>query len=131
VEEATPRIYHQGMGQHYGSELRNESELGSEQHQVHSFRFYAVTVSLPLMFTLGAIPFRWPAGLAGFYAVILRLFQNSNRAGTWLVFGLVWMVCATAAVTSAYFVLCVAEMRKRILARQFARQVSASRGRRV
>jgi threonine/homoserine/homoserine lactone efflux protein len=82
------------------------------------------------MLTLRAVPFQWSAGLAGFYAVILRQFQNSDRASTWLVFGLVWMVCATAAVTSAFFVLCVAEMRKRILARQFARQVSAPRAER-
>jgi|SRR5580658_31470 len=120
------------MAQQRGrSERQRRPELGSKQHQVDPFRFCGVAASLPLTFVFGAVPFRWPAGLAGFYGMIVRLFQNSDRASTWLVFGLVWMVCATAALASAYFVHCVAETRKRIFARQFARQTDSRAGRQV
>jgi len=71
----------------------------------------------PLTLILGAIPFRMPTTLATFSAVLMRLFQNNDRGSTWLVFGLVWLMCATFAVGSAYVVFCVSEMRKRILGR--------------
>jgi hypothetical protein len=113
------------------SEKQHRPQLGAKQRFVPSPGLYGAVAVFPLRFILGAVPFRWPVGLAGFYAVIVRLFQNSDRASTWLVFGLVWMVCATAALASAYLVLCVAETRKRIFARQFARQIDPRASRQV
>src|ERR1700728_2439375 len=113
------------------SEQQHRSEPPSKQRLAQPSGLYGAVAVLPLRFILGAVPFRWPAGLAGFYAVIVRLFQNSDRASTWLMFGLVWMVCATAALASAYLVLCVAETRKRIFARQFARQIDSRASRQV
>ncbi len=102
-----PRTYHRTMDQ----------QLGSAKKQVPALGFRRVMAVLPLTMVLGAIPFRMPTALATFSAVLMRLFQNNDRGSTWLVFGLVWVMCATFAVGSAYVVFCVSEMRKRILRR--------------
>jgi hypothetical protein len=94
-----------------------DQQLGSAKKQVPALRFRRVMAVLPLTMVLGAIPFRMPTALATFSAVLMRLFQNNDRGSTWLVFGLVWVMCATFAVGSAYVVFCVSEMRKRILRR--------------
>jgi hypothetical protein len=103
-----PRTYHRTMDQqHRSAKMRARVPAG----------FRGVMAALPLMLILGAIPFRMPTALATFSAVLMRLFQNNDRGSTWLVFGLVWLMCATFAVGSAYVVFCVSEMRKRILGR--------------
>jgi small neutral amino acid transporter SnatA (MarC family) len=73
---------------------------------------------LPLALIPGEVPFRMPSGLGGFSAVVVRLFQNGDRASTWLAFGLVWVACAIAVLASAWLVFCVGETRKRIFSRQ-------------
>jgi hypothetical protein len=77
--------------------------------------FYRVLVALPLISSV--LPVRLTAGLTGFYGVILRVFQNNNRASTWLAFALVWLICATTALASTTLVYCVARTRKRIFDR--------------
>jgi hypothetical protein len=105
-----PRTYHQTMDQQHRS--------AKKQMQVPALGFRGVMAVLTLTLILGAIPFRMPTALATFSAVLMRLFQNNDRGSTWLVFGLVWVMCATFAVGSAYVVFCVSEMRKRILRRE-------------
>ena len=102
-----PRTYHRTMDQ----------QLRSAEKLLPASGFRGVMAVLPLTPILGAIPFRMPTVLATFSAVLMRLFQNNDRGSTWLVFGLVWLMCATFAVGSAYVVFCVSEMRKRILGR--------------
>jgi hypothetical protein len=102
-----PRTYHRTMDQ----------QLRSAKKQVPALGFRGVMAVFPLTLILGPIPFRMPTALATFSAVLMRLFQNNDRGSTWLVFGLVWLMCATFAVGSAYVVFCVSEMRKRILGR--------------
>jgi hypothetical protein len=107
VEDFVPRTYHWKMAQ----------QDRSDKNEVPPFRFRGVMAALPLAQILGAIPFRMPSAVASFSAVVARVFQNNDRGSTWLAFGLVWLMCATFAVGSAYVVLCVSETRKRILGR--------------
>jgi hypothetical protein len=102
-----PRIYHKSMAQ----------QLRSGKNEVLAFRFHGVMAALPLTLLLGAVPFQMPSAVASFSAVVMRVFQNNDRGSTWLAFGLVWLMCATFAVGSAYVVFCVSETRKRILGR--------------
>ena len=94
-----------------------EQQPRSAKKQVPALGFRGVTAVLPLTLILGVLPFRMPVALATFSAVLMHLFQNNDRGSTWLVFGLVWLMCATFAVGSAYVVFCVSEIRKRILGR--------------
>lgn len=89
----------------------------SAKKEVPVFRFRGVMAALPMTLILSAIPLRIPLAVASFSAVVTRLFQNNDRGSTWLAFGLVWLMCATFAVGSAYVVFCVSETRKRILGR--------------
>ena len=102
-----PRIYHWKMAQ----------QPRSGKNEVLAFRFRGVMAALPLTLILGAVPNRMPSAVASFSAVVMRVFQNNDRGSTWLAFGLVWLMCATFAVGSAYVVFCVSEARKRILGR--------------
>ena len=102
-----PRIYHKSMAQ----------QPRSDKNEVLAFRFRGVMAALPLTLLLGAVPFQMPSAVASFCAVVMRVFQNNDRGSTWLAFGLVWLMCATFAVGSAYVVFCVSETRKRILGR--------------
>ncbi len=97
-----------------------DQQLRSAKKKVQALRFRGVMAVLPLTPILGAIPFRMPPALATFSAVLMRVFQNDDRGSAWLAFGLVWLMCATFAVGSAYVVFCVSEMRKRILGRALA-----------
>jgi hypothetical protein len=107
VEDCVLRIYHWNMAQ----------RSRSDKKKALAFRFRGVMAALPLTLILGAVPFRMPSAVASFSAVVMRLFQNNDRGSTWLAFGLVWLMCATFAVGSAYVVFCVSEARKRILGR--------------
>jgi hypothetical protein len=102
-----PRNYHRIMAQQYRTDKSDGQAL----------RFRGLTAVLPLSLILGAVPFRIPSTLASFSAVVMRVFQNNDRGSTWLAFALVWVMCATFAVGSAYVVFCVSETRKRILGR--------------
>ncbi len=92
-------------------------QLRSGENQVQAFRFSGLMVALPLMLIQGAFPFRMVSALANFSTTVTRVFQNNDRGSTWLAFGLVWVMCASFAVGSAYIVFCVSETRKRILGR--------------
>jgi hypothetical protein len=107
MEDCAPRIYHWKMAQ----------QSRSDKNEVLAFRFRGVMAALPLTLILGAVPFRMSSAVASFSAVVMRVFQNNDRGSTWLAFGLVWLMCATFAVGSAYVVFCVSEARKRILGR--------------
>ena len=72
---------------------------------------------VPRVFLPGIVPLKLAFGLANIYAVILRIFQNQDRASTWLAFGLVWVSCAAVALASAYVVFQVSETRKRVFGR--------------
>ena len=104
MEDCVPRNYHWKMAQ----------QSRSDKKEV---RFRGVMAALPLTLILGAVPFRMSSAVASFSAVVMRVFQNNDRGSTWLAFGLVWLMCATFAVGSAYVVFCVSEARKRILGR--------------
>ena len=89
----------------------------SDKKEAASFRFHGLTAAFPIVLIQGAVPFQMSSGLASFSTVVMRVFQNNDRGSTWLAFGLVWIMCATFAVGSAYVVFCVSETRKRILGR--------------
>jgi hypothetical protein len=99
----------------------------SDKSQVLAFRLRGVMAVLPLTLILGAVPFRMAPALASFSAVVMRVFQNNDRGSTWLAFGLVWLMCATFAVGSAYVVFCVSETRKRILGRSLVLEAGENR----
>jgi hypothetical protein len=105
VEDFLQKTYHQIMAQQPRSD-KNESRT-----------FYALTAASPLVLIQGAVPFQMSSAVASFSTVVMRVFQNNDRGSTWLAFGLVWIMCATFAVGSAYVVFCVSETRKRILGR--------------
>lgn len=92
-------------------------ELRTDKSDGHALRFRGLTAVLPLTLILGAVPFRIPLTLASLSAVVMHVFQSNDRGSAWLAFALVWVMCATFAVGSAYVVFCVSEARKRILGR--------------
>jgi hypothetical protein len=81
--------------------------------------FHGVLAMLPLALIPGEVPFRVVSGLGYVPAVVMQLFQNTDRTSTWLAFGLVWVTCALAALASAGLVFCIGETRKRIFSRQY------------
>jgi hypothetical protein len=101
------KTYHQIMAQ----------RLRSDKKETGTFRFYGLTAAFPLVLIPGALPLQMSSALASFSTAVMRVFQNNDRGSTWLAFGLVWIMCATFAVGSAYVVFCVSETRKRILSR--------------
>lgn len=103
------------MAQQRRSE-HSRSKRGSER-EVQRIGFYSAWAALPFTFILGLVPVRISAGLSGVYAVILHVFQNHDRASTWLAFAIAWLACATGAVASAYLVSRVSETRKRLFDR--------------
>jgi hypothetical protein len=108
VDDFVSKTYHQYMAQ----------QSRSDKHEAQAFGFSGgLAAALSLVLFVGAVPFRMPSPLASVSAVVMRVFQNNDRGSTWLAFGLVWIMCATFAVGSAYVVFCVSETRKRILGR--------------
>jgi hypothetical protein len=102
-------------------------QLRSDKKETGTFHFYGLTAAFPLMIIQVAVPFQMSSALASFSTVVMRVFQNNDRGSTWLAFGLVWIMCATFAVGSAYVVFCVSETRKRILGRAVIARHSGQR----
>ena len=112
MEGGAPCTYHRNMAQEYRSEPPR-----SQRNKVPPIPPRGVWAAMPLVILFGSVPMKISSGLAGFYAVIVHIFQIHDTGGAWLAFGLVWLACATVVLASAYVVFCVAETRKRIFGR--------------
>jgi hypothetical protein len=107
VEDWAVKTYHRVMGKHSTSTTNKKQP----------FPFHGVLAVLPLSHLPAEVSFRVSPGLGGFFAVVLHVFQNSDRLSTWLAFGFVWVACAIAGLACAALVFCVGETRKRLLNR--------------
>ena len=107
VEDWATKTYHRVMAK----------QPTSATNKKQPFPFHGVLAVLPLSHIPGAVPFRVSSGLGSFFAVVMSVFQNSDRLSTWLAFGLVWVACAIAALACAALVFCVGETRKRLFNR--------------
>ena len=58
------------------------------------------------------------AKTAAIFAGAVRLFQPGEHPSALLVFALIWLACAAAALASSTLVFRVAEVRKRVFRRQ-------------
>jgi hypothetical protein len=76
-----------------------------------------VLAVLPSSHLPAEVSLRVSSGFGSLFAVVLHVFQNSDRLSTWLAFGFVWVACAIAALACTGVVFCVGETRKRLFNR--------------
>jgi hypothetical protein len=104
VEDWATKTYHRVMAK----------QPTSATNKKQPFPFHGVLAVLPLSHIPAEVSFRVSSGLGSFFAVVMHVFQNSDRLSTWLAFGFVWVACAIAALACAGLVFCVGEARKRL-----------------